>query len=945
MKHLYPLFILILVSFKLHAQQDIIRCYTMEMDSILRANFPELGTHAQFEKWLEEKINQKPPHSDAIREVYTIPVIVHVIHNGENIGSGNNISQAQVISQFDVLNEDFRRLPGTPGFNNHPDGADVEIEFCPAFVDPNGEPLTEPGINRIDRNSMGFNSFPYTPNYIENTVKPNTFWDPELYFNIWVVPISGGILGYAQFPSNSGLMGMPANGGPAATDGIVTRTTAFGRVGNVQAPFHLGRTTTHEVGHWLGLRHIWGDGGCSVDDFCGDTPQSDSPNFGCNVGHVSCSSQDMVENYMDYSDDACMNIFTQCQRTRMRIVMNNSPRRLELLNSTVCNPPQAPVANFEASTTQSCPDVEITFTDLSTYFPNSWSWEFPGGTPSTSNSQNPVVTYDQPGNYDVTLTVSNNSGTDVLTLNNYIEITTGISVDIFKETFETNSTTLSDWLLFNPNNGITWALYTIGGTSPGSRAIGVNFFNYNDVGEIDRLISPLLDFTGFEDLELTFEHAYTRYPGFPSDTLRIYISTDGNTTPNDLIAVLAEDGTGNFATVPDQTSGFFPSSQTDWCSGSVHNLSGCFVFDLSAYDEWENIRIIFESETSWGNNLFLDNITVRGICTDDDCDPVAFRSASSGNWSDDLIWLSSCDEVNFEYTGLIPVSDQEITVTISSGHQVVLNMPYNAENLNQIIIEEDAVMSLEAAESNFAFSQLEIFGRFIMNHPVYLPSGSIEVMSSGIYEHAVDASALPAVTWNPGSEFLLSGITGNLNALSGIGQNFSNFTFESNLDNNHSFNLNEALTVQNVFTVAETGGGRLVQQMDEFVTGSIVIENGIFEIEDQQVPRRFFVMENFTVENGTFIPNNSEVEFFTENPAVLSVNNNPPLNFHLLTVNKSENSTLSVESDVIVGDLLRVINGRLNITNSAEVETDAFRIENNTSELIIETDSKLEVRP
>lgn len=127
--------------------------------------------------------------------------------------------------------------------------------------------------------------------------------------NIWVCNIGGGILGYAQFP-----------GGPSNTDGIVVSPQYFGTTGYVSAPFDEGRTATHEVGHYLNLRHIWGDGRCKRDDFVSDTPSSDRPNYGCPGSAYHCRSNDQFMNYMDYTDDACMNMFSEGQKARMRAI-------------------------------------------------------------------------------------------------------------------------------------------------------------------------------------------------------------------------------------------------------------------------------------------------------------------------------------------------------------------------------------------------------------------------------------------------------------------------------------------------------------------------------------------------------------------------------------------------------------------------------------------------
>lgn len=312
---------------------EVIRCYTVEMEAQRKALQPGSSTDAEFEAWMANEIAQQRlnPSSQRAMASRVIPTVVHVIYSN----AGENISAAQVQSQIDVLNEDFQRLNAdavnTPAAFL-PAAVDSDIEFCLAQIDPTGNPTT--GINRV---SMA--GSPFTTGQIDANIKPATQWDPNNYFNIWVVNITGGVLGYAQFPEAAGLAGIGTGNGAANTDGVVLLTSSVGRppFNTSAGPYNLGRTATHEVGHWLGLRHIWGDGGCGVDDFCADTPASDASNFGCNPAHVSCGSTDMVQNYMDYTDDACMNLFTADQKTRMDVVMSSSPRRASLLASNVCN--------------------------------------------------------------------------------------------------------------------------------------------------------------------------------------------------------------------------------------------------------------------------------------------------------------------------------------------------------------------------------------------------------------------------------------------------------------------------------------------------------------------------------------------------------------------------------------------------------------------------------
>ncbi|GAB4038256.1 M43 family zinc metalloprotease [Spirosoma jeollabukense] len=408
------------------------QCATMEMDSALRAKYPQLGSLQDFERALQVKMLDLKKQMQAGRlaaTVITIPVVVHVVHNGESVGVGRNISQAQVQAQLATLNEDYRRKAGTRGFNDNPLGADIEIEFCLAVVNPQGQTMAEPGIDRYNGNRASWNK-----DDIEGVLKPSTYWNPDKYYNIWVTqlnePIAGGgqLLGYAQFPNQSNLPGIPSEG-PASTDGVVIDYQSFGNVdkGNfptMRATYNLGRTLTHETGHWLGLRHIWGDANCG-DDFCADTPPQASASSGCPTGRVSCGSTNMVQNYMDYSNDACMNIFTINQKDRIRTVMAISPRRLSLLSSNVCGTQVAarPQSNFRADNQQVLLGGQIKFNDLSGNFPTKWEWTFEGGTPATSTDQNPTVTYNQPGKFKVTLITSNAVGaSDPLVRTEYIEV-------------------------------------------------------------------------------------------------------------------------------------------------------------------------------------------------------------------------------------------------------------------------------------------------------------------------------------------------------------------------------------------------------------------------------------------------------------------------------------------------------------------------------------------
>ena len=258
------------------------------------------------------------------RTVYRIPVVVHIIYNT----AAQNLPDAQVFSQIDVLNEDFRRLNADTVATPLPFkgvAADTEIEFCLATLDPNGLPTT--GITRTETTITTFSG----DDMKADATGGKDPWPRTEYLNMWVCGLGGGLLGFSS-----------PLGAPASEDGVVIGHEYFGRVGNLDPSFDMGRTATHEVGHWLGLDHPWGGGGCSSDDNINDTPMQDGPNFGCQTfPSISCSNGpdgDMFMNYMDYSDDICFNIFTQGQTAVMRALFAPGGLRAPILNSGACGP-------------------------------------------------------------------------------------------------------------------------------------------------------------------------------------------------------------------------------------------------------------------------------------------------------------------------------------------------------------------------------------------------------------------------------------------------------------------------------------------------------------------------------------------------------------------------------------------------------------------------------
>ncbi len=277
------------------------------------------------EKQVTTSLKPAAPLRDTVaNEIINVPVVIHVLYNT----TAQNISDAQILSQLTALNKDFSnqnadRINTPEVFKNF--SADIRIQFCLAQVDPAGNRTG--GIIRKQTNATSFTADDAMKNSLSGG---DNAWDSKKYLNIWVCTLGSRSLGYATPP-----------GGPVDKDGLVIAYDVFGTTGNLRVPFNKGRTVTHEIGHWLGLKHLWGDANCG-DDEVDDTPQQQSYNFGCpSFPHVSScspnSNGDMFMNYMDFSDDACMNMFTMGQKKRMRALFAAGNLRNSFLTSFACD--------------------------------------------------------------------------------------------------------------------------------------------------------------------------------------------------------------------------------------------------------------------------------------------------------------------------------------------------------------------------------------------------------------------------------------------------------------------------------------------------------------------------------------------------------------------------------------------------------------------------------
>ncbi len=324
MRKNYLLIAALLLSISVSAQQYH-RCSAMEVKAAEEQANPGLKT---IRENIERDVQKWISSGNKTTAVITIPVVVHVLYNT----SAQNISDAKVQAQINQLNLDFARMNSDA--SNTPSAftgaaANTQIQFCLAQRDPNGGPTN--GIIHKQTTVTSFSSNDYVK---YNANGGDNAWPSSGYLNIWSCNLGGGLLGYAQFP-----------GGAAATDGVVLLYSSIGSMlsPGTATPYHLGRTATHEVGHWLGLYHIWGDDGtaCTGTDQITDTPNQAGNNFGCpSFPKVSCGNGpngDMFMNYMDYTDDGCMNLFTTGQTSRITATMNGA--RASLQTSLGCTPP------------------------------------------------------------------------------------------------------------------------------------------------------------------------------------------------------------------------------------------------------------------------------------------------------------------------------------------------------------------------------------------------------------------------------------------------------------------------------------------------------------------------------------------------------------------------------------------------------------------------------
>lgn len=613
------------------------RCATVQYEESLKLRNPDRETTDQFEKWLSRKTFEYRVNSNANQiqatATYNLPVVVHVLYNTD----AQNISDEQIKSQIDVLNKDFQRLNADAANTPNeflPSAGSIDVNFVLARQDPDGFPTT--GVNRVRVSQTGFAG----GGSDDYKIKSYSYWPAEDYLNIWVVNFSDNFLGYAQFPVSSGLSGISSSeANDRLTDGLVIKYTVFGSVDdgkfNLASKYNKGRTTTHEMGHFLGaLRHIWGDDvdACSGIDYVNDTPNQGGPTYFCPSGVLtSCGVSNMYQNYMDYTNDACMNLFTKGQVERMKVVLANSPRRTSLLTSRGLLFPGNATTDVKLLSIDSPSPVfcatsvtpVITVKNQGTSIITSFSVTISASTSATQRFSDLTIgpgeqrqftlakTAFHLGTNTLSILVSEPNGiSDNTPANNSksLNLIVNDASDIIPLRQNFDNTFSSAWTIVSQPQAVSWATMA----TNKNQSVVYNAFSNAALGQQSWLVSPTLDFSQYQKASLFFDFSYASRGG-QADELTILSSKDCGVT----YSVIEFDKLGVELSDLTSSSTWTPSIATDWNRQFV---------DLSSLAGNSSVRLAFVATNGNGNNMFIDNIE---FFTDNDPTPITAENPFS----------------------------------------------------------------------------------------------------------------------------------------------------------------------------------------------------------------------------------------------------------------------------------------------------------------------------
>lgn len=623
MSRLYPIptVFCLLMAMSVMGQQNTRKatekCGTMlnlelrfQQNAALRNRFEQ--KKIEFNRVMSTRATEKTLGSDAITY---IPVVFHIVMNNPGF-----ISDAQVQAQLDTLNHDF--------FGANSDSIKIpsyfkslfgksNIQFCLARRTPDGE-----ATNGIVRKITSKNTFALDDGVKHSFSGGSDSWDTDRYLNVWICTLATDMLGYASFPDDE----FPDDQG-VVIDFRVLPGGSFSR-------FNEGKTLTHEIGHYFNLYHIWGDDGglCNGSDFIDDTPNQADATYGNFKGVKTddCTSTGngiMYQNYMDYTDDVNLVMFTPDQATRMQsalsfyrssllssngcqpVVLNNFDAQLKSLNQPtqrLCNPAFTPQVTIRNRGSQVLTSLQIS-TSIDNGPVNSFQWT--GSVPTYSSvtvSLNNLTT--TPGVHTLMVFLSNpNNNSDQEPINDTLRMKfqyiTAISQ--LTEGFESTMFPPAGWDVLNPDNALTWERVSSISRS-GNASARMNNFDYDGVGQPDDLRLPpvtlpnLIDsaFLSFHVASASFTDLNT--PGNPWDTLEVLISQDCG---NSYTSVYKKWGKELATEYTATTLPFFPMS-SQWRKDSIN---------LSSYIGADNLLIAFRNTTGFENNLYLDDVHLRTV--------------------------------------------------------------------------------------------------------------------------------------------------------------------------------------------------------------------------------------------------------------------------------------------------------------------------------------------
>lgn len=614
MRHFIPTMLLALACINASAQR---KCGTEEALSQRLLLQPKLANKLRL---VEGQLQRQRPDNRLFRinPRVTIPVVVHIVLPDPSV-----VTNTQVLSQLESLNLDYLAqnsdITKVPAVWQALIG-NSEVQFCLASRTPDGDPTN--GIIRTTTSRSSFAITGAAQNVKYAATGGDPAWDHNRYINIWVCNLSDNYLGVATPPGDIY---------PAEEDGVVVHYRAFGNTGSAQAPYNLGRTLTHEIGHFFGLHHIWADdsGGCTEDDGVGDTPKQGNMNYGCPSFPLTdnCSNTApgiMFMNYMDYVNDACMYLFTTGQTDRMRNALDL--QRLPLLSSDGCTPVtlkvidasvtavqqpqgylcaanQAPVVTLRNRGTDPLTSVIIRYS-VNNGMPVNYNWTGNLGSQQQIGVTLPAFNASE-GSYTLkAYTDLPNGSADQQHENDTTAVEFSYRPPVafpFTETFEGAMFPPAGFSITNPDRSFTWERGSTGSRSSSSAVMRNLGYAMNN--QVDDLTGPVVDGTSADSVFLFFDVAAAvtselNMTNNPWDTLEVLVTNDCGQT---FIKTGYKKYGSTLITRQQPANGEFIPASNEWRRDSV---------DLTPFVYHQQFRVVFRNTTNFENNVYIDNINI-----------------------------------------------------------------------------------------------------------------------------------------------------------------------------------------------------------------------------------------------------------------------------------------------------------------------------------------------